>query len=280
MINLIKFQIKRLITMLASLVFKTRVGKFASEKLIYLSLNSEKEIYYRKYNLRFAVPNSISRFRIDTFATKEPETLSWIDTFERNAVFWDIGANIGLYSCYAAKSTDCKVYAFEPSIFNLELLGRNISLNRLTDKVIIIPIPLTENLLENKLSMSTTEWSGSGSTFGQNYTHDGSKLIEKFNYRTVGISMDQAISLLKLPQPNYIKMDVDGIEHLILKGGSEVLKKTKSLLVEVDDKFEIQKQNTTEYLRNAGFKLAEKRHSRLFEGTKYDSCFNQIWKKN
>jgi len=129
MINLIKFQIKRLITMLASLVFKTRVGKFASEKLIYLSLNSEKEIYYRKYNLRFAVPNSISRFRIDTFATKEPETLSWIDTFERNAVFWDIGANIGLYSCYAAKSTDCKVYAFEPSIFNLELLGRNISLN-------------------------------------------------------------------------------------------------------------------------------------------------------
>ena len=280
MIDLIKFQIKRLITMLASLVFKTRVGKFASEKLIYLSLNSEKEIYYRKYNLRFAVPNSISRFRIDTFATKEPETLSWIDTFERNAVFWDIGANIGLYSCYAAKSTDCKVYAFEPSIFNLELLGRNISLNRLTDKVIIIPLPLTENLLENKLSMSTTEWSGSGSTFGQNYTHDGSKLIEKFNYRTVGISMDQAISLLKLPQPNYIKMDVDGIEHLILKGGSEVLKKTKSLLVEVDDKFEIQKQNTTEYLRNAGFKLVEKRHSRLFDGTKYDSCFNQIWEKN
>ena len=280
MIDLIKFQIKRLITMLASLVFKTRVGKFASEKLIYLSLNSEKEIYYRKYNLRFAVPNSISRFRIDTFATKEPETLSWIDAFERNAVFWDIGANIGLYSCYAAKSTDCKVYAFEPSIFNLELLGRNISLNRLTDKVIIIPLPLTENLLENKLSMSTTEWSGSGSTFGQNYTHDGSKLIEKFNYRTVGISMDQAISLLKLPQPNYIKMDVDGIEHLILKGGSEVLKKTKSLLVEVDDKFEIQKQNTTEYLRNAGFKLVEKRHSRLFDGTKYDSCFNQIWEKN
>ena len=48
MINLIKFQIKRLITMLVSLVFKTRVGKFASEKLINLSLNSEKEIYYIK----------------------------------------------------------------------------------------------------------------------------------------------------------------------------------------------------------------------------------------
>ena len=75
-------------------------------------------------------------------------------------------------------------------------------------------------------------------------------------------------------------MDVDGIEHLILKGGSETLKKTKSLLVEIDDRFETQKQNTTKYLTNAGFKLTEKSHSQLFEGTKYDSCFNQIWKKN
>ena len=91
--------------------------------------------------------------------------------------------------------------------------------------------------------------------------------------------MDQAISLLKLPQPDYIKIDVDGIEHLILKGGSETLKKAKSLLVEVDDRFETQKQNTTKYLINAGFKLTKKTHSQLFDNTQYDLCFNQIWTK-
>ena len=256
-----------------------RIGKLISEKFLYLSMNNVKEVIYSDCNLKFVVPNWINRFRIDTFATKEPETLNWIDTFEKKSVFWDIGANIGLYSCYVAKRHNCKVCAFESSIFNLELLGRNISLNRLTDSVTIIPIPLTERLLENKLNMSTTELGGSGTTFGQNYTYDGSKLIEKFNHKTIGISMDQAISLLKLSQPDYIKMDVDGIEHLILKSGSETLKKVKSLLVEVDDRFETQKQNTTKYLTNAGFKLTEKSHSQLFEGTKYDSCFNQIWKK-
>ena len=242
-------------------------------------MNNVKEVIHSDCNLKFVDLNWITRFRIDTFATKEPETLAWIDTFEKKTVFWDIGANIGLYSCYVAKRHNCKVCAFEPSIFNLELLGRNISLNRLTNSITIIPIPLTEKLLENKLNMSTTELGGSGSTFGQNYTQDGSKLIKQFDYKTIGISMDQAISLLKLPQPDYIKIDVDGIEHLILKGGSEILKKTKSLLVEVDDKFETQKQNTTKYLTNAGFKLTEKSHSQLFEGTKYDTCFNQIWKK-
>ena len=49
--------------------------------------------------------------------------------------------------------------------------------------------------------------------------------------------------------------------------------------MEVDDRFETQKKNTNEYLKNAGFKLIEKRHSQMFEGTKYDTCFNQIWRK-
>ena len=279
MINLIKSQIKKFISLILPLIIKTKIGKFISEKFLYLSMSSVKEVIYFDCNLKFVDLNWITRLRIDTFATKEPETLAWIDKFEKKTVFWDIGANIGLYSCYAAKRYNCKVCAFEPSIFNLELLGRNISLNRLTDSVTIIPIPLTEKLLENKLNMSTTEWGGSGSTFGQNYTHDGSKLIKQFDYKTIGISMDQAISLLKLPQPDYIKMDVDGIEHLILKGGSETLKKTKSLLVEIDDRFETQKQNTIKYLTNAGFKLTEKKHSRLFDNTQYDLCFNQIWTK-
>ena len=91
--------------------------------------------------------------------------------------------------------------------------------------------------------------------------------------------MDQLTNLLKFSKPDYIKMDVDGIEHLILKGGSETLKNAKSLLVEVDDTFETQKKNTTEYLLKAGFQLSEKRHSKMFDNSRQSSCFNQIWKR-
>jgi len=67
---------------------------------------------------------------------------------------------------------------------------------------------------------------------------------------------------------------------LILKGGSETLKNVKSLLVEVDDIFETQKENTTEYLQKAGFKMTKKAHSELFDNSQYSTCYNQIWIKN
>ena len=40
-------------------------------------------------------------------------TLDWIDSIEKGSVFWDIGANVGLYGIYAAIKKDCIVYAFE-----------------------------------------------------------------------------------------------------------------------------------------------------------------------
>ena len=40
--------------------------------------------------------------RAYTFYTKEPETVDWIDKFNNGSNFIDIGANIGIYSLYAA----------------------------------------------------------------------------------------------------------------------------------------------------------------------------------
>src|SRR5688572_16327185 len=33
---------------------------------------------------------------------KQPATIAWIDAFPAGSVFWDIGANVGVYSLYAA----------------------------------------------------------------------------------------------------------------------------------------------------------------------------------
>ena len=40
--------------------------------------------------------------RMDRMLTKEPETIKWINNFETDSVFFDIGANIGIYSLYSA----------------------------------------------------------------------------------------------------------------------------------------------------------------------------------
>ena len=279
MINLIKNQIKKFIFFISTIIFKTKFGKIAAERFLNLSINNFKEVKFDGYSFKFITLNWITRFNVDTFKLQEPDTLSWINTFDSKNIFWDIGANIGLYSCYAAKKNDCKVYAFEPSIFNLEILGRNVYLNNLNDKIIIIPIPLTEKNSESSFNFTTTELGGDLATFGQDYTHDGSTLIKSFDYKTIGISIDEAVSLLGIPSPDYIKIDVDGIEYLIIKGGIKTLKKTKSVLIEIDEKFLKQKENISKFLQNCGFKLLARKQSILFKKSKYNSVFNYIWIK-
>ena len=87
---------------------------------------------------------------------------------------------------------------------------------------------------------------------------------------------------LEVPQPNYIKIDVDGIEHLIIEGGEKVLLHTKELLVEINENFEEQNNRSNKYLKQFGFDLKEKKRSELFQNNKnFSSLYNQIWvKKN
>ncbi|HEY0740168.1 MAG TPA: FkbM family methyltransferase [Chryseosolibacter sp.] len=54
-----------------------------------------------------------------------------------NGVVVDIGANIGMFSLYAAINGARKVYAFEPNRKSFEILCKNIEVNKFTD--IIIP---------------------------------------------------------------------------------------------------------------------------------------------
>src|ERR1700689_2479866 len=125
-----------------------------------LPLRRECRLLWRRsaeYWMRFSVPNALNKYRVDPFSSKEPETLQWIDRIPRASVMWDVGANIGLYSCYAAKARGCRVFAFEPSVFNLEALARNIFLNRLTELITIVPLPLSDELAVSKFRMTSTD---------------------------------------------------------------------------------------------------------------------------
>lgn len=270
--------IKRLIDFFVDLVAKYKVGRYLYTKVLDNAMGRALVVEHRQIKLKISIPNALTRYRAETFSTKEPETLEWIDSIPSGAVLWDIGANVGLYTCYAAKTRRCRVFAFEPSVFNLELLARNIFLNELTDLVTIVPLPLADQLAFNKLNMTTTEWGGALSTFGQSYGQDGELLNKNFEIPTVGMSMSDAISLLRIPQPEYIKIDVDGIEHLILKGGGAVLNNVKSLSIEINDLFLTQANDSSKYLREAGLSFLEKKHcSDLDTDPVGRTIFNQIW---
>lgn len=271
--------IKSLLTVMVNWMINTKSGKSLFEYVFNIVRESTTPIKHKNVELKITTPNQLCDFRAETFSTKEPETLEWIDSLIDNSVLWDIGANVGLYSIYAAKTKNCKVFSFEPSIFNLELLARNIFINNLTDKVTIIPLPLNDKLGISKLQLTTSELGGALSTFDHNIGYDGNKIQKVFEFSVMGITIDYAKANLELPQPDYIKMDVDGIEHFILSGGIEVLNSVKGVIIEVNDDFTDQADNCYKLLSSAGLKLENKKHSDLFEGedSLFKNCFNQIW---
>jgi hypothetical protein len=124
---------------------------------------------------------------------------------------------------------------------------------------------------------------GGHSTFGQDYGWDGLQMQQVFQFQTVGLSSDNAVQLLHLPQPNYIKIDVDGIEHLILSGGKTVQNKDDGILIEVNDDFDAQADQCKKLLQEAGLVLKEKRHSEIFDSVESfggGKVWNQIWHRH
>lgn len=270
---------KKVVTTFINLLYKVKITRLLFDRVVSMSMKREFIINYKGNDFIFTSPNSLNKWRLDTFSTKEPETLNWIDELPRNSILWDIGANVGLYSVYAAKVRNCMVYSFEPSIFNLELLARNIFLNDLQRNISIVPLPLSNTVGLNILNMTSTEWGGAISTFGSEAIgHDGKLMDKIFEFNTLGVSMDFAVEFLKIPVPDYIKMDVDGIEHLILMGGKNLLKDIKGVIIEINDDFVEQRETATKILMDSGLKLEKKLHSEMIETMQeFKATFNQIW---
>jgi FkbM family methyltransferase len=258
---------------------KTKIGQYLHTEMVNKAMQQVSDVSHNGLKLKFSTPTFLNQFRIRTFSSKEPETLEWIDSIPEGAKLWDVGANVGLYSVYAAKKRNCKVWAFEPSVFNLELLARNIFLNEVTNQVCIVPLALSDSLQFSQMHMSSTDWGGALSTFSHDIGWDGKPIHQVFEYQIPGITMVDALNRLEIPQPDYIKMDVDGIEHLILQGGLPVIEKVKSVLVEVNDDFQEQAEKCNSLLCQAGLFLKEKRHSEMIDNSKsvFQNTYNQIW---
>ena len=230
----------------------------------FLQEKSYRKIKILGNEVNFFTPNQITSWRVDTYFTKEPETIQWIDRFEKkeNLIFWDIGANIGLYSIYCSlKIPNSTTIAFEPSSSNLRVLSRNISINNLDNHIKIVPIPLTNK--KNTFQQMNEERfieGGGLNFFGEKVDFDKKKFIPKMKYNLLGTTMNYFIENSILDIPDYIKMDVDGTEHLILEGGDKFLnnEKVKSICIELDKNNKKQYEKVLSLMENYNFKILYK----------------------
>lgn len=180
----------------------------------------------------FYTPNTHCKWRVDTLYTKEPDTIEWLRQMKRGEVLYDVGANIGQYSIFAAKC-GVDVFAFEPESQNYAILCKNIVLNRLHNCV-AFPVCLADSPSINTLRLSGLIGGGSCHTYGQDADYHGNSKSFEHVQGSIAIPMDVFMECGVAKPPDYIKIDVDGLEHLVLNGATEAIQYAKSILCEMD----------------------------------------------
>ena len=192
------------------------------------------------------------------FGKDEPETISWIDQhIEPGETLWDIGANIGLYTLYAALHPQVTVLAFEPSASSFATLVRNLELNTMGDRVAAYCLAFSDTTKLDALHMANTESGHSMHAFGQTETVEG-PVDTHFSQAVMGFSVDGFRDHFGLSAPDHIKLDVDSIEIKILKGAAKTLPHVRTVMVETygtdrpDGSNEI-----ADLLDTAGFRLSD-----------------------
>jgi FkbM family methyltransferase len=173
---------------------------------------------------------------VDTIYEKEPCTLEWIASLGRDEILFDVGANVGMYTIWAAATRGARVYAFEPESQNYALLNRNILLNNLQDQVKAFCVGLSDTQEFTDLHMGGMVAGGSCHAVGEALDYKQESLTVGFQQGCVAFRLDDLVANGWLPVPNHIKIDVDGIEPKIVAGAQQMLKEAavKSLLIEVN----------------------------------------------
>ena len=102
----------------------------------------------------------------------------------------------------------------------------------------------------------------------------------KMNYFLLGASINYLLKNKILEIPDYIKIDVDGIEHLILEGANKFLnnKKIKSINIEINENFEEQFKKVKKIMKINNFKLLKKyNEENSLSNYKFKKTYNYIY---
>lgn len=153
-----------------------------------------------------AVRRNRSRFRREKRALQD-----FISNIRPDDVVYDIGANTGLYSLFAAaECPEGVVISFEPYTPNVELLEQDIARNDLSN-VTVVDIALSDSVGTIEFAQPEEADVGYGSA---SIAPAGSRPTKEIP-TTTG---DRLIGDGELPQPNIVKIDVEGAEPLIIDG--------------------------------------------------------------
>ena len=166
----------------------------------------------------------------------EPDTLNWIRSFKPDELFFDVGANIGMFTVFAAITSGVRVRSFEPSVNEAWVLNRNVFVNGLSSQVSTYGGCgiSNEEGFDPLYMRKFNEFDGN--FVGEEKNDYLEKVPTEFRQGCFKTTIDRLIFDHNMGRPDHIKIDVDGIEHLVVEGASQTLRERipKSINLEVN----------------------------------------------
>jgi FkbM family methyltransferase len=262
MIEGIKARLRKAARCVATLPLSVLGGSLRAQAMEDLSERAITETPVPHGTLRFWTPTPLLQYRAKSVLTKEPDMIPWLDSMEKDSVLWDIGANVGVYSLYAACCRGCRVIAFEPSAANFHALTRNIDLNRASDRVTAYCVALSGTTNLGVLNMTSAAMGSALSQFGSpgERSRYWSDQAPTSGHGMVGFTVDDFIAQFPIAFPTHLKLDVDGLEWAILKGAVGMLhdRRLRSVMVELTSTNEGERSSAIALLKECGLELASR----------------------
>ena len=184
-----------------------------------------KTFWGRDIYVYLADADAASLYFFNTLPVAEIQIIKFlIKNFKDDDIFYDIGANYGFYTLLAQEFiTKGEIHAFEPNPKIFKLLRENSRLD------------IYKNTFLNEMALS--DKAGETEFFDREISgHSGSSSLVKhqhfLKYKVIKVrttTLDDYISNHK--PPTIMKIDVEGGESLVLKGGLELLKKYSPMII-------------------------------------------------
>lgn len=261
-------QIKKFVGLIFSKIFFL---SFPNKWSVYIS-SLLSELYFpvnvNGRTFLMSASTDLLLYRSETFNVKEPETNRWIQEIPLNSIFFDVGANVGVFTVLA--SAYCKkVFAFEPVSHNYAVLNKNIQKNNLGDVVSAFCLAISDKSGFDTMRLSSSLVGSALHSYGVSKDACHENFNPVFQQGAFAVSLDELVYNYNFECPNYLKIDVDGNEHLIIKGASKLLsdQRLKSILIELNMDLKIDAE-VIDQIKSSGFLLVEKGDDCFLKGMK------------
>lgn len=166
----------------------------------------------------------------------------------KNDVVIDIGSHIGMFSLYASQyCTKGKIFSYEPSIENFNLLKENVKKNN------------SKNIIPNNLAVSNKNDHVNFYISSDNTAHSIHGKTENF-VQVKSITLKTIFDSNKLDSCNYLKLDCEGSEYEIIESlPNEYFKKIKQIFIEYhfSETKNIELKNMINKLENLSFQIIQ-----------------------